>query len=184
MLTLHTKVSAPCNLYGRLVLPYDQREKCRLRGRLESGEEVAIFTARGTVLRDGDLLAGEDRRVVQVVAALEPTYAVYCYSETALARCAFHLGNRHTQVQIGAGYLRIRIDPVLKDMVEGLGAHVVEERAAFEPEAGAYSGGHVHGEGPLAPVPLRQKIHRPASTPVSGPADLTPRPAPRRGVRV
>jgi urease accessory protein UreE len=165
MLTLHTKTDDASSLYGRLVLPYDQREKCRLRGRLESGEEVAIFTARGTVLRDGDLLTGEDKRVVQVAAALEPTYAVYCGSEQVLGRCAFHLGNRHTQVQIGAGVLRIRVDPVLKEMVEGLGAHVIEQAAVFEPEQGAYAGaGHSHrGDGhPLAPVPLRQKIHRPS----------------------
>jgi urease accessory protein UreE len=164
MLTLHTKTSDPCELYGRLVLPYDQREKCRLRARLESGEEVAVFTARGTVLRDGDLLTGADKRVVQVAAALEPTYAVYYSSERDLARCAFHLGNRHTQVQVGAGLLRIRVDPVLREMVEGLGARVVEEEAVFEPEPGAYSsGGHSHREDGhlLAPVPLRQKIHRP-----------------------
>jgi urease accessory protein len=165
MLTLHTKTADSANLYGRLVLTYDQREKCRLRARLESGEEVAIFTARGTVLRGGDLLTGEDKRVVQVVAALEPTYAVYYASERELARCAFHLGNRHTQVQIGAGLLRIRVDPVLREMVEGLGARVFEEAAAFEPEPGAYSsgGGHSHREDGhlLAPVPLRQKIHRP-----------------------
>jgi urease accessory protein UreE len=165
MLTLHTKVDLAPELYGRLVLAYDQREKCRLRARLESGEEVAIFTPRGTVLRDGDLLTGEDKRVVQVVAALEPTYAVYYSSAHVLARCAFHLGNRHTQVQIGAGVLRIRVDPVLKEMVEGLGARVVEETAVFEPEPGAYSGGgHSHRDDAnlLAPVPLRQKIHRPS----------------------
>jgi urease accessory protein len=165
MLTLHTKTSAPCNLYGRLVLPYDQREKCRLRARLESGEEVAIFTVRGTVLRDGDLITGDDQRVVHIVAALEPTYAVYCASEHVLARCAFHLGNRHTQVQIGAGVLRMRVDPVLREMVEGLGGHVLEEAAVFEPEQGAYAGaGHSHRDDghPLAPIPLRQKIHRPS----------------------
>ncbi|MDL2355517.1 MAG: urease accessory protein UreE [Pseudomonadota bacterium] len=164
MLTLHTKTTTPATLYGRLVLAYDQREKCRLRARLESGEEVAIFTVRGTVLRDGDLLTGPDGRVVQIVAALEPTYAVYCASEHALARCAFHLGNRHTQVQIGAGVLRMRVDPVLREMVEGLGARVTEELAAFEPEQGAYAGAaHSHRDDGhlLAPVPLRQKIHRP-----------------------
>jgi urease accessory protein UreE len=165
MMTLHTKIETATDLYGRLVLPYDQREKCRLRARLESGEEVAIFTARGTVLRDGDLLTGADRRVVRVAAALEPTYAVHCANEHVLARCAFHLGNRHTQVQIGAGLLRIRIDPVLREMVEGLGARVAEETAMFEPEQGAYAGaGHSHREDGghlLAPIPLRQKIHRP-----------------------
>jgi urease accessory protein len=114
------------------------------------------------VLRDGDLLTGEDGRVVRVVAAPEPTYLVRCADATLLARCAFHLGNRHTQTQVGAGWLRIRVDPVLKDMVAGLGAQVEEQMAKFEPEAGAYAGGHHHGHGLLAPVPLRQKIHRPA----------------------
>ena len=170
MITLHTKIEHAAEVHDQLVLAYDQREKCRLRARLASGEEVALFTVRGTVLRDGDLLTGEDRRVVRVVAASEPTYVVHCPNEGVLARCAFHLGNRHTQVQIGTGFLRIRIDPVLKEMVEGLGARVSQESAAFEPESGAYSGaGHSHGGDahPLAPVPLRQKIHRP-SDPVPG----------------
>ena len=167
MMSLHTKIAHADTVHDLLELPYDQRERCRQRARLASGEEVALFLVRGTVLRDGDLLAGEDGRVVRVVAAAEPTYLVRCANPTLLARCAFHLGNRHTQTQVGTGWLRIRVDPVLKDMVAGLGAHVEEELAKFEPEAGAYAGGHghghhAHGGGLLAPVPLRQKIHRPA----------------------
>ena len=170
MLTLHTKLAgaqaeaAAANISGQLVLAYDQRERCRLRARLDSGEEVALFTVRGTVLRDGDLLTGEDGRIVRIAAAMEPTYVVHCATPLALARCAFHLGNRHTQVQIGESFLRIRVDPVLREMVEGLGARVEEQSAPFEPEAGAYAGGghsHGHGENLLAPVPVRQKIHRP-----------------------
>ncbi|HAT32676.1 MAG TPA: urease accessory protein UreE, partial [Janthinobacterium sp.] len=71
------------------------------------------------------------------------------------------LGNRHTQAQVGDGFLRIRRDPVLRDMLEGLRASVLEEDAPFEPEAGAYGAGHGHDGHALAPVPLRQKIHRP-----------------------
>jgi urease accessory protein len=169
MLTLHTKVATADAIAGQLVLPYEQREKCRLRANLASGEEVAVFTVRGSVLRDGDLLTGEDGRVIKLVAAFEPTYVVHCASAHALARCAFHLGNRHTQTHIGDGFLRIRIDPVLKDMLEGLGAKLTQEDAAFEPESGAYSHGGAHSHrgdaGLLAPVPLRQKIHRPGDPP-------------------
>jgi urease accessory protein len=166
MLTLHTKISpadaASARIAAQLVLPYELREKCRLRATLDTGEDVAVFTVRGTVLRDGDLLTGEDRRVVKVVAASEPTYKVTCADAHTLLRCAFHLGNRHTQAQVGDGFLRIRADAVLKEMLAGLGATVVEEPAAFEPESGAYGGGHSHHhDGPLAPIPLRQKIHRP-----------------------
>lgn len=170
MLTLHTKVDHADSIAGELVLPYELREKSRLRAELASGEEVAVFTVRGTVLRDGDLLKGEDGRVVKVTAASEATYRVACASPQALLRCAFHLGNRHTQAQVGDGWLRIRKDPVLKDMLAGLGADVSEEQAPFEPESGAYSakfggGHHHHDDGhhhhPLAPIPVRQKIHRP-----------------------
>lgn len=166
MLTFHTRLprmngSEAPPIAARLVLPYELREKCRLRATLDSGEDVAVFTERGTVLRDGDLLTGEDRRVIAIVAAPEPTYKVTCADAHALLRCAFHLGNRHTQAQVGDGFLRIRADVVLREMLAGLGATVSEEMAPFEPESGAYGGGHHHEHHPLAPVPLRQKIHRP-----------------------
>lgn len=175
MLSLHTRIAHADTVHDLLVLPYDQRERCRQRARLASGEEVALFLVRGNVLRDGDLLTGEGgaaARVVRVVAAPEPTYLVRCIDATMLARCAFHLGNRHTRTEVGPGWLRIRVDPVLKEMVEGLGAQVDEELAKFEPETGAYGGGHGHhhdDHGPdghrgglLAPVPVRQRIHRPS----------------------
>jgi urease accessory protein len=170
MLSLHTKLPRADVVHDLIVLSWDQRERCRQRARLVSGEEVALFLVRGTVLRDGDLLTGEGGRVVRVVAAPEPTYLVRCIDAAMLARCAYHLGNRHTQAEIGAGWIRIRVDPVLKEMVLGLGAQVDEELAKFEPEPGAYAGGHAHAHGHghahpgaalLAPVPVRQKIHRP-----------------------
>ena len=171
MFTLHTKLAHAATVDDTLVLDYDRREKCRLRVTLASGAEAALFMVRGTVLRDGDLLTGPDNKVVRVVAAREPTYAIRCADALTLVRCAYHLGNRHTPIAIAADLLRIRVDTVLREMVEGLGAIVTEEDAPFEPEQGAYSGGgHHHGEhggrnALLAPVPLRQKIHRPGDAP-------------------
>ncbi|MDB5765765.1 MAG: ureE [Collimonas fungivorans] len=170
MLILNTKVEHTDLIEGELVLPYELREKSRLRATLSSGEEVGVFTVRGTVLRHGDLLKGSDdggqERVVRIMAAAEATYRIECASPHALLRCAFHLGNRHTQAHVGDGFLRIRKDAVLKEMLQGLQATVTEELAAFEPESGAYGGGHHHHhDGLLAPVPLRQKIHRPSDEP-------------------
>lgn len=168
MLTLHTKLDHADVIDDTLVLDYDRREKCRLRVTLASGAQAALFMVRGSVLRDGDLLTGPDNRVVRVQAALEPTYAIRCADALTLVRCAYHLGNRHTPIAITAGLLRIRVDQVLREMVERLGGVVTEEDAPFEPEPGAYSGGgHHHGErnALLAPVPLRQKIHRPGDAP-------------------
>lgn len=171
MLTLTTKLDHADHIDGELVLPYELREKSRLRAQLVSGEDAAVFTVRGTVLRDGDLLKGDDGRIVKITAAKEATYRVECTTPRDLLRCAFHLGNRHTQAQVAgeadAAFLRIRKDTVLKDMLEGLGAIVTEEQAPFEPESGAYGGGHHHHgddhhHNPLAPIPVRQRIHRPS----------------------
>lgn len=61
-----------------------------------------------------------------------------------LTRATYHLGNRHVPVEIGDGFLRIATDHVLGEMLLGLGAKVQEQEAPFEPESGAYGGGHGH----------------------------------------
>ncbi len=129
-----------------LILPFDLRQKSRLRTSLSDGEEVGLFLERGTVLRDGDYLQAEDDRIVLVRAQAEQVLQICCDSERDLVRVAYHLGNRHVPLQVGAGWVRIADDDVLRQMVEGLGASIEAMNAPFEPEAGAY-GGHHHAHG-------------------------------------
>jgi urease accessory protein len=128
-----------------LTLPFERRQKSRLRVTLDSGEEVAVLMPRGRVLRDGDRLRASDGGVVLVKAAPEHVSTVAAADASTLARAAYHLGNRHVPVQIGAGFLRYQHDHVLDDMVRALGLLVRAETAPFEPEAGAYGRGHEHG---------------------------------------
>jgi urease accessory protein len=144
MLTLTRRCDPVAEPYGELVLPFDLRIKSRLRTRLASGEEVALRTERGAVLRGGECLKSEDGRVVLVLAAPEKVLHIACANPFELTRAAYHLGNRHVAVEIGAGYLRIAADHVLCEMLLGLGAKVRELDAPFEPESGAYGGGHAH----------------------------------------
>jgi urease accessory protein len=130
-----------------LVLPFEQRQKSRLRTVLSSGEEVGLFLERGTVLRGGDCLESDDGRIVRVVAADETLMEVRAADAGLLARAAYHLGNRHTPVQIGEGWLRFASDRVLADMLVGLGLTVSMLSMPFEPEAGAYAAGHTHHSG-------------------------------------
>jgi urease accessory protein len=128
-----------------LVLPFDLRQKSRLRTTVTGGEEIGLFLDRGAVLRGGEFLQADDGRVVRVVAADEDLFEARCADSDALARAAYHLGNRHTPVQVGPGWLRISADDVLAGMLRGLGAMVTALRAPFEPEAGAYGAGrHAH----------------------------------------
>lgn len=137
----HERDGAPVE---RLVLPFDARCRSRLRTRLASGEEAGLFLPAGSVLRGGDLLQGGDGRVVEVVAAPEPLLEARSPDGLALARAAFHLGNRHVPVELAPGRLRCAADHVLARMLRGLGLDVTEIEAPFEPESGAY--GHGHGE--------------------------------------
>ena len=143
MLVAQTKLDAPAPHDAELVLPFELRQKSRLRTTVSSGEEIGLLLDRGTVLRDGDCLEAEDGRVIRVVAAAEDLLEVRCADADALVRAAYHLGNRHTPVQVGSGWLRIAADDVLAGMLRGQGATVVAMRAPFEPEAGAYAA-HAH----------------------------------------
>lgn len=148
MLLIEHRAPAGAAPTERLELPFASRAKSRLRAKLKSGEEVGLFLERGSVLRGGDLLLGADGRIVEVVAAAESLMQATLADAIALARAAFHLGNRHVPVAVGSNWLRFESDHVLRGMLEGLGAQVDELRAPFEPEAGAYAPGHQHpGEG-------------------------------------
>lgn len=146
MLLIESLYTGDATPTEKLVLNFDARTKSRLRTQLASGEEVGLFLPRGTILRGGDLLQAKDGRVVEVVSAPEALLEAQCAGAFELARAAYHLGNRHVAVQVGAGWLRIQADHVLETMLIGLGAQVRPVTAAFEPEAGAYAHGHHHSE--------------------------------------
>jgi urease accessory protein len=124
-----------------LTLPFEQRQKSRLRAQADNGEELALILPRGRVLRGGDRVAATDGREVEIVAAPEKLLHI---ESAELARVAYHLGNRHVPLQVGPGFLRIAEDHVLEEMARKLGARVSHVEAPFEPEAGAY--GHQHDE--------------------------------------
>jgi len=148
MLQLDTRHTGPEPANDTLELDFAARSKTRQRVRLGSGEEAALMLERGTLLRGGEKLKGSDGRMVAVIAAPEDVLEARCEGPLALARAAYHLGNRHVSVEIGDGWLRIQADHVLEHMLRGLGCRVHALRAPFEPESGAYSSaGHRHTHG-------------------------------------
>ena len=146
MLTLTQRLPADPNvmLPHRLALSAEERTRSRHRFVTEKGEEVQLVLPRGTVLRDGDLLAdAEGRALVRVSARPEPVLTARVADAFTLLRAAYHLGNRHVALELGRDYLRIGPDPVLADMLNQLGLTTVSETVPFQPEPGAY-GRHSH----------------------------------------
>jgi urease accessory protein len=127
---------------ARLTMGFEERRRSRMRVRTDDGREAALILPRGTILRDGDRLRDpEQDEVVTVRAADETLSRVHATGAVALARAAYHLGNRHVPVQVGAGWLAYEHDHVLDDMIEELGLAVETCTAPFEPEAGGYRHG-------------------------------------------
>jgi urease accessory protein len=140
---------------ARITLAFDDRYRRRIRMTDDNGEDFLLDLAETTRIEDGDGLLLNTGEIIIVQAADEDVVDIVCHDAAATARVAWHLGNRHTPVQVlGSGALRIAYDHVLAHMVEHLGAHTQRRTAPFAPEPGAYaengqshstSHGHSHG---------------------------------------
>jgi urease accessory protein len=134
----------------KVSLPFEKRTRSRLRVKLCSGREAVLMLDRGLVLRDGDVLMSDTGEPVRVESALEVVSVARGETARDVARAAYHLGNRHTPLEVGDGFVAYLHDHVLDDMLRLLGLHVRDEKRKFEPEGGAYDHGshnshHHHG---------------------------------------
>lgn len=145
MLVIHRRIEPKPEWSAELHLNYDARSKSRLRCFSTNGEDVGLFLERGQPpLHDGEFLEAEDGRIVRVSARPEQLLHVTCHNALELNRAAYHLGNRHVALQVGDGWLRLLDDYVLRAMLDQLGAQCEAIEAPFQPEHGAYGGGHHH----------------------------------------
>ncbi|MBL0727878.1 urease accessory protein UreE [Piscinibacter sp. HJYY11] len=135
-----------------VVLDWDTRQKSRFDSEDSQGRTLGVFLPRGTVVRGGDVLVAEDGSLIKVVATPQPVLVVRTCPEHGapvdLLRAAYHLGNRHVQLEVQPDHLHLEPDHVLADMLRHMHLIVTEELAPFEPEGGAYAaGGHGHAHG-------------------------------------
>ena len=132
-------------------LDWDVRQKSRFEATDTQGRQLGVFLPRGTVVRGGDVLVAEDGSLVRVEAAPQEVMVIrHCPHHGTpfdLVRAAYHLGNRHVQIELKPDHLKIEPDHVLGQMLDRMHLIVTQERAPFEPEGGAYDGGHGHSHG-------------------------------------
>lgn len=138
-------------------LDWDVRQKSRFDATDSQGRHLGVFLPRGTAVRGGDVLVAEDGSLVKVQAAPQPVLVVrHCSDHGSpfdLLRAAYHLGNRHVQLELQPDHLKLEPDHVLADMLRQMHLIVSEAQAPFEPETGAYAAaahgasvhGHAHG---------------------------------------
>jgi urease accessory protein len=158
-------------------LDWDVRCKSRFDATDSAGRRLGVFLTRGQVVRGGDVLVAEDGTLIRVQAAAQPLLVVRHCSQHGTAfdllRAAYHLGNRHVQLELKPDRLQLEPDHVLADLLRQMHLIVSEEHAPFEPEAGAYAqGGQGQGHGhehehEHAPVNAQAHGHTAARQPVA-----------------
>ena len=133
-------------------LDWDVRQRSRFEATDSLGRRIGVFLPRGVAVRGGDLLVTEDGSLIRVEAAPQTVLVVRADPQHGapfdLLRAAYHLGNRHVQLELRPDHLKLEPDHVLADMLRRMGLSVSEATLPFEPEAGAYEGhGHARGHG-------------------------------------
>jgi urease accessory protein len=118
----------------RVVLDADERQRRRVVLTGENGTTFLLDLERPATLRDGDGLVLEDGAIVEVQGAPEPLIEVAGNGANNMLRFAWHIGNRHTELQIVGDRLRIRRDHVLEGMLAQMGARLTAIDAPFDPE--------------------------------------------------
>lgn len=120
-----------------------------------AGGTLSVVTVKGQTLnfafqgrlRHDDVIALDDGSHVEVVARPESLLEARAADVSALARIAWHLGDRHIAVQLLPNRIRALREPATEELLKALGAKVVTIDAPFEPEGGAYEvpQDHLHG---------------------------------------
>lgn len=139
--TVHSHVHNPADT---ITLDETARFRRRFKFSSDNGIEFLLDLPEARLLRHGEGIELENGKVIEVIAKPEALFEVKARNPHHLLTLAWQLGNRHLAAQISETSILIRQDHVIKDMLEGLGASVVEIEASFDPEGGAYAKGPNH----------------------------------------
>src|SRR5438552_7708064 len=83
-----------------VVLDAQERHRRRIVLTGERGTTFLLDLPQATALRDGDGLVLEDGAIVRVAGRPEPLVEIAAADAHELARLAWHIGNRHVDVEI------------------------------------------------------------------------------------
>jgi urease accessory protein len=148
MLTATRHIPAPAvkpeSIADTITLDHEARNRRRIACTSDGGLAFLLDLAKPAQLKAGDALVLDDGRLVAVKAAAQELLAVTAYAPSRLMKVIWHIGNRHTPAEITDDVVYIQYDHVLAEMVRGLGGTSERVLRAFQPEQGAYAGGHQH----------------------------------------
>lgn len=129
-----------------LALAHHDRHLRRKLLHLANDDMVMLDLKEAVLFHHGDRLVLPEGGEIEIQAAPEKLFEIRPRDPQHLLELAWHLGNRHLAADISPQRILILRDHVIRAMLEGLGATVLDVEAPFQPVRGAYHahGGHDH----------------------------------------
>jgi len=127
-------------LFLKLTLSSDERKILRGKRITDCDQEIILQLPRKGKLNDGDILSTNDSNFyVEIIAKTENLIEISSNSKIELIKTAYHLGNRHVEVEIEEDILLTKGDYVIENMLKNFSFEIVNTQKKFFPERGAHS---------------------------------------------
>jgi len=124
----------------KLTLSSDERRILRGKRLSDCDQEIILQLPRDGKLNDGDILStNESNFYVEIIAKKEDLIEISSNSKIELIKTAYHLGNRHVEVEIEEDILLTKGDYVIENMLKNFNIDIVNTQKKFFPETGAHS---------------------------------------------
>ena len=134
------KEKPPLGSFLKLTLSSDERRILRGKRLTDCDQEIILQLPREGKLNDGDILSTNDSNFyVEIIAKTENLIEISSNSKIELIKTAYHLGNRHVEVEIEEDILLTKDDYVIENMLKNFNVDIVNTQKKFFPERGAHS---------------------------------------------
>ena len=124
----------------KLTLSSDERRILRAKRLTDCDQEIILQLPRKGKLNDGDILStNKSNFYVEIIAKTENLIEISSNSKIELIKTAYHLGNRHVEVEIDEDIIFTKGDYVIENMLKNFHVDIVKTQKKFFPEKGAHS---------------------------------------------
>ena len=124
----------------KLTLSSDERRILRGKRLTDCNKEIIFQLPRKGQLNDGDILSTNmSNFYVEIIAKTENLIEISSKSKIELIKTAYHLGNRHVEVEIEKDILLAKSDYVIENMLKHCNVDIVDTKKKFFPERGAHN---------------------------------------------
>ena len=123
----------------KLTLSSDQRRVFRGRRQSDCNQEIQLQLPRDGKLNDGDILRTNHKTLfVQIIAEKENLLEITARTNLELIKVAYHLGNRHVEIEINENTLFTKRDYIIEELLKNFDVDLLKVKKKFYPEIGAF----------------------------------------------